>query len=158
MHQRSIPTILAGAICVLPLLALTACGAAQQASVQAPIEIEITARNYEWHVRYPGNDGRLFTDDDRFGQRDVHVPTGFPTRLHLRSKDFLYTLHLPRQKAREVAVPEMEFDLFFTEADEGAYPLRGDQMCGFSHESLIGRLHVESIDRYLQAMAGLQQE
>ena len=139
-------------------LACASCGAVPQPSVQAPLEIDVTARNYEWYVRYPGPDGRLYTSDDRFGQRDVHVPTGYPTRLRLRSKDFIYTLNLPRQDAREVAVPEMNFELFFTEADEGEYPLRGDQMCGFSHESLIGTLYVEPMQRYLQAVSGLPQE
>ncbi len=83
---------------------------------------------------------------------ELHVPSGVPTRLHLRSKDFIYTLHLPGQDERQVAIPDLEFDIFFTEADEGEYPLRGDQMCGFSHKSLIGKLYVESEAKFLDAL------
>ena len=147
-RQRVVP-----AICtVVTALLLAACGDGPRPMVQAPLEIEVTARDYEWHVRYPGTDGVLGTDDDIRDVGSLHVPFGVPTRLHMRSKDYIYTLHLPGQDERQVAIPELEFDIFFTEEDKGEYPMRGDQMCGFSHDSLIGRLYVETEERFWDAL------
>ncbi len=108
------------------------------------LEIEVTGKAFEWHVRYPGVDGRIGTSDDVFSRRDVHVPAHTRARLHLRSRDYIYNLALPRLGLKEAAVPDLEFSLEFETGDPRTLELRGDQMCGWTHPLLLGRLVVDA--------------
>lgn len=152
----------------LAALALGGCGdvldgGTREASVGAVavlapsglFEVEITGQDFEWHVRYPGPDGRLGTQDDLFGWQDLHVPLGARTRIHLRSRDYIYNLALPHLGLKEVAVPDLEFSLEFEARLAGDFELRGDQMCGWTHPKLLGTLHVESGEAVARATASV---
>lgn len=110
--------------------------------------IEIEGREFELFVRHPGADGRLGTDDDVSTVRDVRIPAGVPTRLRLRSADYLYSLSLPRLGLREVAVPELEFVLDLSVEEPGSFVLQGEQLCGFGHPRLVGELRVDAPEDY----------
>lgn len=144
--------LLAGAV-VVALAGLTAWawlgdGAAQRRAPRTydgvTLPIEVTGSDYEWHLRYPGYDGRLGTDDDVEALRHLHLPVGARAELRLHSRDYLYTLAFPELGLKEIAVPDLEFKLRIDASEPGDYELRGDQFCGFSHPDLIGRLVIES--------------
>jgi cytochrome c oxidase subunit 2 len=126
--------------------------------IPSPLEIEITGHDFGWKIRYPGADGRLGTADDVFGQRHLHLPQGTETRLHLRSRDYVYTLALPHLGLKEIAVPDLEFSLSFSAGERGTYELRGDQLCGYAHHDLIGTVIVESPSVYAGEMTRLGRE
>jgi cytochrome c oxidase subunit 2 len=109
----------------------------------APFIVQVTGRDFRWHVRYPGADGRLGTADDLRGERDVHLPACASARIELESDDYIYTLSLPHRGLREIAVPAMTFALEFDTGPAGTYDLRGDQLCGYAHPALIGKLVIE---------------
>jgi cytochrome c oxidase subunit 2 len=117
-----------------------ACGAPELPIDQ--LTIEVTGRNLEWHVRYPGADGVLGTPDDVLDRRDLHVPQGAATTVVLRSGDYIYSFALPEYGQREMAVPDMEFRIRFDPASAGTFELRGDNMCGYSHTNLVGKVVV----------------
>ncbi len=127
------------------------------ATVPERIVIEVTGDDYRWHLRYPGRDGILGSDDDRIATRDIRVPTHTPTILHLRSRDYVYKLRLPHLSVAEIAVPGQEFSLAFDSGTAGELELRGDQFCGFSHPDLIGTLHVVPPSAFLEWVEGLEQ-
>lgn len=106
------------------------------------LRIEITGFEFQWHVRYPGPDGVLGTDDDVKDRQHVHVPQGRDVELVLHSRDYLYTLALPHASLKEIAVPDLTFSLRFTPEEVGSYELLGDQFCGYSHPDLMGELVV----------------
>jgi heme/copper-type cytochrome/quinol oxidase subunit 2 len=123
--------------------------------VTCPLEIEITGSRFHWRVRYPGRDGRLHTADDPIGDGEVHVPVGTRTRLLLRSEDYVYTLALPHLGLKEIAVPDLDFQLDFDASQSGTFELRGDQMCGYAHADLIGKLVVGTAESYVAEMRRL---
>jgi len=104
----------------------------------ATLQIEITGFEFQWHIRYPGPDGELGTDDDVRDLRHVHVPQGRDVELVLHSRDYLYTLALPHASLKEIAVPDLTFSLRLTPDEVGSYELLGDQFCGYSHPDLMG--------------------
>ena len=142
--------------------ALPGCGGQVPGRVEgtlpALLEVEVTGHEFSWEVRYPGPDGRLGTGDDVVGARDVYLPAGWPVRLRLRSEDYIYTLRIPPLGAEEIAVPDMVFEMDLGKIPEGVYPLRGDQMCGFSHPDLIGRVVVSSTAAWRQALSEIQSQ
>jgi len=108
-----------------------------------PLIVVVTGDDYNWHLRYPGEDGQIDTADDIPALRHLHLPTGIAARLKLQSMDFLYTLALPHLGLKEIAVPDLEFWLEFETTTEGVFELRGDQFCGYAHPDLLGTLVVE---------------
>lgn len=94
------------------------------------LEIEVTGEDRRWTARYPGPDGRLQTPDDVITPGEVMVPAGVPVTLHLRSKDRLYLFALPHENLREIAVPDLEFQLRVLAGAVGDFPLIGGELCG----------------------------
>ena len=110
------------------------------------IVIEVTGDDFNWHFRYPGPDGVLGTSDDRHSIQDLFLPDNSKVDLKLNSNDYVYMFSLPELGEREIAVPGLSFELQFTTQDEQVLDLMGDQMCGFAHESLIGKAYVRNQD------------
>jgi len=149
------------AVAGLLALCLAACGGPADAPEQdfvvpTPLEIEITGSKFQWKIHYPGADGRLGTDDDAFGERELHLPKDAEALIHLRSKDYVYSFALPHLGLREIAVPELEFSLAFPARESGTFELRGDQLCGFAHPKLIGKVLVQSPEDYAAEMRRLR--
>ena len=87
-------------------------------------------------------------EDDIRARRDVHLPENTKVRLRLTSDDYLYTLSLPDWNLKEIAVPDLVFQLEFQTDRFGRFDLRGDQMCGYAHADLLGQLVVQPHDQY----------
>lgn len=110
-----------------------------------PLHIQITGEEYTWQFRYSGPDGALQTADDIIKPgKELHLPLGRAVELELTSRDYIYTFALPHLDLHQVAVPDLTFALAFTPQAAGAFAFVGDQMCGFEHESLNGRVVIES--------------
>ncbi|TDJ54837.1 MAG: hypothetical protein E2O40_06745 [Planctomycetota bacterium] len=109
-----------------------------------PLRVRVTGRDFKWHLRYPGPDRRLDTADDVFAQRHLHLPMNADIELELRSADFVYSLYLPDYELVEMAFPGRPYVVEFTTWSEGTSRLLGSQMCGFTHEQLLGDLVVQT--------------
>mgnify|MGYP001279359731 CR=1 FL=1 len=149
---RPVPALVAAT------LAVAGCGgpsshgrgapAAAAVAIPEPYEIDATGNEYVWRYTYPGADGRLDTADDVATTTDLHVPVGVPVRLRLHSLDYVYFFGVPHLELKQIAVPDLEFDLAWTSTDVGTFELLGDQMCGRPHASLDGQLVVMPRDAY----------
>lgn len=113
-----------------------------------PLLVEVRGDDYEWHITYAGPDRALNTSDDIVDMRDVHVPVATPVQIQLRSEDYVYLLALPDLELKQVAVPDMEFNIDFQFDVAGAYELEGNQLCGFRHETLMGKVFVQSREQF----------
>ncbi len=133
---------------MIMLLALfcSGCGTDDSQNRLDSIVIEVTGDEFNWYFRYPGADGVLGTGDDRHSVQDLYLPDNSTVDLKLNSNDYVYTFALPELGMKEIAVPGLDFELSFTTQDEQTLQLMGDQLCGFEHESLIGKVYVRSQD------------
>ena len=131
----------------LPFLLLSAsCDMISDPSPIDVLAIEVTGEEYNWYFRYPGRDGVLGTDDDQHSVQDLFLPENTDVVLQLTSNDYLYSFALPDLALREIAVPGLSFQLQFRTKGDQTLQILGDQFCGFSHDTLIGKVHV-GLDR-----------
>ncbi|MDF9801358.1 cytochrome c oxidase subunit 2 [Catalinimonas alkaloidigena] len=91
------------------------------------VVIEIVGQQFNWNVRYPGEDGTLgehdyklidavnnlgldFTDRasfDDFTALQLHIPKGKPVLLKIRAKDVIHSVYIPHFRLKMDAVPGM---------------------------------------------------
>lgn len=98
------------------------------------MEIEATGYQFAWHIRYPGEDGKLGARDykminamnpigqdwnDQKNWDDLHpseivLPVGKKVRVRITSRDVLHNFYLPHFRLKMDAVPGMPTYFAFT--------------------------------------------
>ncbi len=138
------------------------------------VRIEVTAEEFNWNIRYSGQDGvfgrvtpelmslnnPVGLDADDAAARDdllllgeFYLPVDRPASVRLRSKDVLHGFYLPHFRVKQDAVPGMAIDIWFVPTQEGTYELACAELCGFGHYKMRGLLHVvteEEFEQFLQ--------
>lgn len=109
-----------------------------------PFPIEVTGENFEWSVRYPGKDGLLDTSDDILSNDAIHLPAHSSVLINLNSADYLYFVDFSELPEMAMAVPGLEKSISFTTKSPRSMEFKGHQMCGYSHQSLIKKVIVQS--------------
>ena len=128
------------------------------------IEIEVTAQQFMWNVRYPGPDHvfgrtepRLIDDttnplgldrtdpagkDDVIGLNDITVPFGHAVHVRLRSKDVIHSFFLPNFRVKQDAVPGMTPEVIFFPTQIGHFEIACAELCGLAHYRMRGTFNV----------------
>jgi len=117
-------------------------------------QIEVTAQQFAWNVRYPGKDnvfGKVdpqyiddttnpvgIVDTDPNGKDDTVVPTlvvpvNRPVELVLKSKDVTHSFWVPQLRFKQDLVPGMAIHVHFTVTKIGKYELACAELCGMNH-------------------------
>lgn len=109
-----------------------------------PPTLEVTARQFEWRLRYPGPDNKLGTNDDLFVVNDLHLPLNEEILIELKSADVLHSFFLPNARVKQDAVPGMKIPVWFRATELGTYDLVCAELCGWGHYKMKGRMTVES--------------
>lgn len=98
------------------------------------LEMELYARQFDWTIRYAGEDGKLgkagvrfveganivgidpsdpFGKDDKLVSGDFVIPVGRPVRFQIRSQDVIHSAYMPHFRVQMNAVPGMETFITF---------------------------------------------
>jgi cytochrome c oxidase subunit II len=146
------------------------------AAPEDAVTVEITAEQFAWNVRYPGNDGRFgrtdisllslnnplgldrndpAASDDILLIGELHLPLNRPARIRLRSKDVLHSFFLPVQRVKQDVVPGMTVESWFVPTESGDYEIACAELCGFGHYQMRGFLRVESPEAFEAFLAEL---
>jgi len=112
------------------------------------LQIQVTAKQFNWEIVYPGPDGKFGTGDDLQLQNEMHVPVGKVVRVTLKSKDVIHSFFLPNLRLKQDAVPGREIPAWFQATKAGTYEIPCAELCGFGHSGMLGRLFVHSGDDY----------
>lgn len=102
-----------------------------KAPLPHPLLVEARGRGREWQFTYGGADGVLGSDDDVITRRNFRVPAGAEVLIQLRSDDYIYVFSCPDLGIKEIAVPDLRYEIRFRAREPGAYELAMDPMCGF---------------------------
>jgi cytochrome c oxidase subunit II len=113
-----------------------------------PPTVEVTGRQFEWRLRYPGKDGVLGTADDLHDVNDLHVPVDEDILVDLKTMDVLHDFFLPNLRIKQDAVPGMKIPVWFRPEETGTFDLVCAELCGWGHYKMKGRLTVESRQDY----------
>ena len=109
-----------------------------------PITAEITGRQFNWDVRYPGPDGKLHSLDDIVRvDGDIHFPANEEVLLIIKSADVLHSFFLPNVRMKQDVVPGMEQFMWFKVRETGRYDIVCAELCGWGHYKMKGRATFE---------------
>lgn len=111
---------------------------------------EITARQFQWVMRYPGHDGRLNTRDDLIVVDDLHFVKNQPTLIYLKSSDVLHSFYLPQLRLKQDAVPGLTIPVWFDADTPGPYELVCAELCGWGHYKMRGNVTVHNTAEELE--------
>ena len=123
-----------------------------------PYTVEVTARQFEWRLRYPGRDGAIGTQDDLFHVNELHVPVDEMVMVKLESQDVLHDFFLPHLRIKQDAVPGSTIPVWFKATEQGEFDLVCAELCGWGHYKMKGRLIIETRDEYERWLAELEKK
>jgi cytochrome c oxidase subunit 2 len=114
------------------------------------LSLQVTGKQFNWEVLYPGPDGRFGTPDDRLFLDELHVPVNRPVRIVLRSRDVIHSFFLPNFRMKQDAVPGRAIEGWFEATKPGRYELPCAMLCGFGHSGMKAYLYVHPPEEYEQ--------
>jgi len=114
----------------------------------ADLELEITAEQFAWNIRYAGADGRLDTADDVTTINQLHLPVHETVLIHLKSKDVIHSFFVPQFRFKQDAVPGITGRLWVEPTKEGHWEIACAELCGLGHYRMRGFLTVESPEAF----------
>jgi len=117
---------------------------------KVPPLAEITARQFQWVIRYPGPDGRLKTRDDLIVVNDLHFVKDRQTLIYLKSSDVLHSFFLPQLRMKQDAVPGLTIPVWFDSDTAGDFELACAELCGWGHYKMRGRVTVHETESDFQ--------
>ena len=109
------------------------------------LELAVEAKQFEWNVTYPGDDGRLGTPDDFMKRNQLHIPVGRPVRVKLTAEEVIHSFFLPNFRVKQDAVPGMEIPVWFEATKPGQYVLACAELCGLGHYRMRGSVTVHDV-------------
>ena len=112
------------------------------------LRVQVTAKQFNWEMVYPGPDGQFGTADDLQLENELHVPVGKVVRVTLKSKDVIHSFFLPHVRLKQDAVPGREIEAWFEATKPGRYEIPCAELCGFGHSGMKGWLTVHPPDEY----------
>lgn len=124
---------------------------------------EVTARQFEWRIRYPGldKDGHPLPlmpkaqPTDLYTVNDLHAPVGTPVMIILESDDVQHSFFLPELRIKQDAVPGLDIPVWFEANKSGQYTLLCAELCGWGHYKMKARMVAEPEEKYLEFLKNL---
>jgi len=112
------------------------------------MQVQVTAKQFNWEIAYPGPDGKLGTADDVTMDNDLHIPVGKTIRVLLKSRDVIHSFFIPQARFKQDAVPGHDIPAWFKITKPGKYEIPCAELCGFGHSGMRGWLYVHPLDEY----------
>jgi len=116
--------------------------------ISDPYTISVTGSDYHWYVVYPGEDQILNTADDIEHSPPIYLPAKTNVNILLNSTDYLYFFEVPYFNQIGIAVPDKSYSIHFKTPRPESIEFKGNQMCGYTHQSLFGELEVLSKSKF----------
>jgi cytochrome c oxidase subunit 2 len=110
--------------------------------------VQVTAKQFNWEITYPGPDGKLGTADDVTMDNDLHVPVNKTIRIVLKARDVIHSYFVPVLRLKQDAVPGHEIPVWFKAVKAGKYEVPCAELCGYGHSGMKGWLYVHTPDEY----------
>jgi cytochrome c oxidase subunit 2 len=138
----------AAILIVLSFMSVSTWAKVKQDAPESDFELQITAKQFNWEVVYPGADKKFGTDDDKKFDNDLHVPVNKVVRIHLQAADVIHSFFLPNLRLKQDAVPGRNILVWFEATKPGKYELPCAELCGFGHSGMKGWLFVHTPEEY----------
>lgn len=114
---------------------------------------EITARQFQWVMHYPGPDGKLNSPDDLILTNDLHFVKNKPALIYLKSSDVIHSFFLPHFRLKQDAVPGLTIPVWFDSDTAGSFELACAELCGWGHYKMRGQVTVHETEAEFEKWA-----
>ena len=125
--------------------------------------VRVIGRQFEWHVVYPGADGRFgrrSTDlitptnnigldrsdpdgaDDIYTINQLNLPVDKPVIVYLSTLDVIHSFGLSSMRVKQDAIPGMEIPVWWVPTVTGEYEINCSQLCGLGHYRMRGFMNI----------------
>jgi cytochrome c oxidase subunit 2 len=138
----------AAILIVLSFMSVSTWAKVKRHAPETDFELQVTAKQFNWEVVYPGDDRKFGTEDDKKFDNDLHVPVNKVVRIHLLSSDVIHSFFLPNLRLKQDAVPGRSILVWFEATKAGKYELPCAELCGFGHSGMKGWLFVHTPEEY----------
>lgn len=138
----------AAILIVLSFMSVSTWAKVKRHAPESDFELQVSAKQFNWEVIYPGADGKFGTDDDVKFDNDLHVPVNKVVRIQLSAQDVIHSFFLPNLRLKQDAVPGRTILVWFEATKPGKYELPCAELCGFGHSGMKGWLYVHTPDEY----------
>jgi cytochrome c oxidase subunit 2 len=147
-------TIVPAVICVvLALLSRATWADIKQHIPKDGVQIEVTAEQFAWNIRYAGPDNQIGTADDVLTLNQLHFPVGQPVVVTLHSKDVIHSFFLPEFRVKQDAVPGLSTRIWFEGTRTGHWEISCAELCGLGHYRMKGFVTVETPEEFHKWLA-----
>jgi cytochrome c oxidase subunit 2 len=133
---------------VLALLSRASWHEIKQTLPPSKYPVQITGKQFNWEITYPGPDGQFGTGDDKTLENDLNVPVNEVIELRLRSRDVIHSFFIPVMRFKQDTLPGREIRQWFQATKTGRYEIPCAELCGFGHSGMLGHLTVHSAEDY----------
>tara|TARA_B110000014_G_C20042003_1_gene541642 strand:- start:22 stop:885 length:864 start_codon:yes stop_codon:yes gene_type:complete len=130
---------------------------------------EVTARQFEWRIRYPAPGTKFKTykqikdwlakphAGDIYAVNKLFVPLNRETLIYLKSGDVQHAFFVPDLRVKQDAMPGQSIDIWFTVNKAGKFNLTCAELCGWGHYKMRGEVEaVEDLQAKLIELKNLQ--
>jgi cytochrome c oxidase subunit II len=140
----------AAILIVLSFMSVATWAKVKRHAPESDFELQVSAKQFNWEIVYPGADRQFGTADDVKFDNDLHVPVNKVVRIHLTSSDVIHSFFLPNLRLKQDAVPGRSILVWFEATKPGKYELPCAELCGFGHSGMKGWLYVHPPEEYAQ--------
>jgi cytochrome c oxidase subunit 2 len=142
-----------------------------------PLNLRVTARQFNWMARYPGTDKKFGNQDIKYvtsdnplgllqkdaaaketdpdGKDDVSVesgemvvPLGVPVIVSVTSLDVIHSFKVTPLRVTQDAIPGLRSTIHFVATRTNTYQITCAQLCGNGHSSMKGIIKVVSTNEF----------
>jgi cytochrome c oxidase subunit 2 len=110
--------------------------------------LAVEAKQFEWHVTYPGPDGKLGTDDDFMKKDELHLVVNRDYVIELTSRDVVHNFFIPAFRIKQDAVPGMHILVWVRPTVAGTYELACAELCGLGHYRMRALVVVQTAPEF----------
>jgi cytochrome c oxidase subunit 2 len=133
---------------VLTFLSVPAWSRIKMQMPQTDLVINVTGKQFNWEITYPGPDGKFGTADDKTLLDEMHVPINKPVRINLRGRDVIHSLFVPQFRFKQDAVPGRDIAQWFEVTKPGKYEAPCAELCGFGHSGMKAWIYAHTPEDY----------
>jgi len=112
------------------------------------LEVEITAEQFAWNIRYAGPDGQFNTTDDITTINQLHLPVHQTVLIDLKSKDVIHSFFVPQFRMKQDTVPGLTGHMWISATKTGNFEIACAELCGLGHYRMRGALTIESPEAF----------
>ena len=145
-----IPAII---LLVLSFKSVSSWGKIKAQPPPSDVQVQVTAKQFNWEILYPGPDGKFGTADDHQIDNDLHVPVNKVVHVILKSKDVIHSFFVPNLRLKQDSLPGRDILVWFEATKPGKYELPCAELCGFGHSGMRGWLYVHAPEEYQKWVA-----